>query len=306
MKEMKSILENFLSHLANVRSASRHTLRNYRLDLEDFIGFCETRLCSDWAEVSNGLLRDYLQERSQRLTRRSLARRMAALRSLHRYLRQQNEWTGQEWTRVPLPKAEISLPRVLSQEEVNRILGSPNRSTPEGLRNRAILEVLYSTGLRVSELESLNWADLPGDPSEGGVIRVVGKGSKERIVVFGAVAGQALALYLGLREHFAVDEEEAALFLNFRGSRLTARSVERIVRQAALESGVPGTVTPHTLRHSFASHLLAEGADLRVIQELLGHSSLSTTQKYTHLTLEQVREELERTHPLKDFPGRAR
>ncbi|MGZ3711803.1 MAG: tyrosine-type recombinase/integrase, partial [Bdellovibrionota bacterium] len=195
--------------------------------------------------------------------------------------------------RIPLPKAEKKLPAYLSVEETERLLIAPEEGTREGLRNRAILELLYSTGLRVSELAALDLSDLSAE----GTILVLGKGKKERLVVFGTYARKSVDEYLAMRNEFKPDEDEVALFVNSRGGRLSVRGIERIVHDSAMLAGLPNDVSPHTLRHSFASHLLARGADLRVIQELLGHSSLSTTQKYTHIEIEQLMREYQDAHP---------
>lgn len=289
-------MEDFLNHLRDERDASVHTLRNYRIDLVSFSAYFKGSF--DPAAVTALDLRAYLSSLYEKNAKTSIARRLAAIRSFYRFLYRKGLVESDVAERVPLPKSEKRLPRHLSLEETEKLLGSPEPSNALGLRNRAILELLYSTGLRVAELASLDTDDLMAIPqSEGGTIRVLGKGKKERLVVCGATARAAVASYLDRRQEFGPEEEETALFLNSRGGRLTVRSIERMVEVAARAVGLPGDVTPHTLRHSFATHLLANGADLRLIQELLGHASLSTTQKYTHLELEQLMREYRSAHP---------
>jgi integrase/recombinase XerC len=293
-------MELFLSHLRDEKDASVHTLRNYRIDLVSFSAyFRQTQGDSfDPKTITPLDLRAYLSSLYEKNAKSSIARRLAALRSFYRFLYRKGLVESDVAERVPLPKTEKRLPRHLSLEETEKLLGAPEPSNALGLRNRAILELLYSTGLRVAELASLDTDDLAHIPqAEGGTLRVLGKGKKERLVVCGATARAAVATYLDRRQEFGPEDEETALFLNSRGGRLTVRSIERMVEVSARAAGLPGDVTPHTLRHSFATHLLANGADLRLIQELLGHSSLSTTQKYTHVELEQLMREYRSAHP---------
>jgi integrase/recombinase XerC len=293
-------MEDFLSHLRDEKDASVHTLRNYRIDLVSFSAyFRQTQGDSfDPKAITSLDLRAYLSSLYEKNAKSSIARRLAALRSFYRFLYRKGLVESDVAERVPLPKTEKRLPRHLSLEETERLLGAPEPNNALGLRNRAILELLYSTGLRVAELASLDSDDLTQIPqAEGGTLRVLGKGKKERLVVCGATARAAVASYLDRRQEFGPEDEETALFLNSRGGRLTVRSIERMVEISARAVGLPGDVTPHTLRHSFATHLLANGADLRLIQELLGHSSLSTTQKYTHIELDQLMREYRSAHP---------
>jgi integrase/recombinase XerC len=299
-KGMHPWMEDFLSHLRDEKDASVHTLRNYRIDLVSFSAyFRQTQGDSfDPKAITSLDLRAYLSSLYEKNAKSSIARRLAALRSFYRFLYRKGLVESDVAERVPLPKTEKRLPRHLSLEETERLLGAPEPNNALGLRNRAILELLYSTGLRVAELASLDSDDLTQIPqAEGGTLRVLGKGKKERLVVCGATARAAVASYLDRRQEFGPEDEETALFLNSRGGRLTVRSIERMVEISARAVGLPGDVTPHTLRHSFATHLLANGADLRLIQELLGHSSLSTTQKYTHIELDQLMREYRSAHP---------
>lgn len=293
-------MEDFLRHLSVEKNASAHTIRNYRIDLVSFHSYFRASRGDgfDPGSLTPVDLRAFLSSLYEKNAKTSIARRLAALRSFYRYLFRQGLVSSDVAARVPSPRAERRLPRHLSVGETEKLLATPEGSSPIGLRNRAILELLYSTGLRVAELASLNTGDLTSLPEgEGGTLRVQGKGRKERLVVCGTTARKAVAEYLAVRQGFGPRDEEPALFLNTRGGRLTVRSIERMVEATALAAGLPGDITPHTLRHSFATHLLANGADLRLIQELLGHSSLSTTQKYTHLELEQLVAEYRTSHP---------
>ncbi len=289
------LVEAFLEHLRDEKDASPHTLRNYRMDVLSFLAFLTKAKGPRFSleEVVVLDFRSYLSSLYGQQAKVSLARRLAALRSFFRYLYRQKHISRDHSSLVPTPRVEKKLPTTLSVAEVSLLLEAPDQNSKEGLRNRAILELLYSTGLRVSELVSLDKENFSGS----GVFRVVGKGRKERMVVYGDTAAKVVAAYLEVRKEFSPREEEPALFLNSRGGRLTVRSVERIVAAAALAAGLPAEVTPHTLRHSFASHLLANGADLRLIQELLGHASLSTTQKYTHVEMEKLLTEYRQAHP---------
>ncbi len=294
-------MDEFLEQMRVEQRASAHTLRNYRIDLVSFFTYLESLRGPgfDPGSISQLDLRAYLSSLFEKSARSSIARRLAAIRSFYRFLYRQGRVPSDIAARVPLPKAEKRLPRHLSLQEMELLLATPSITTSLGLRNRAILELLYSTGLRVAELAALNLDDVTS-ASEGGshTLRVLGKGAKERIVVYGSTARSALENYVMAREDFGPEEEERALFLNARdGTRLSVRSIERMVEATAREAGLPPDVTPHTLRHSFATHLLAGGADLRLIQELLGHSSLSTTQKYTHIELESLLAEYRLAHP---------
>jgi integrase/recombinase XerC len=293
-------MEEFLDHLRDEKNASVHTLRNYRIDLASYAAFFKNSIGDNFdpGKITTVELRSYISSLYEKNAKTSIARRLAALRSFYKFLFRRGLVDADVAERVPLPRTEKRLPRHLSVEETEKLLGTPECANAMGMRNRAILELLYSTGLRVAELASLDTDDITAIPElEGGALRVTGKGKKERLVVCGVTARKAVAAYLDRREEFGPEEEESALFLNSRGGRLTVRSIERMVESVARAAGLPGDVTPHTLRHSFATHLLANGADLRVIQELLGHSSLSTTQKYTHLELEQLVREYRVAHP---------
>ena len=283
----QELTQKFLQYLSEERDASPHTLRNYGMDLEQFRKFLGA---AEWNQVSLEDFRAYLSSlHEKKKSRITIARNMAALRSFFRFLAKHGHISRDDSHLVPVPKSSRHLPFTLSEEQVIALLEAAGNA-----RDRAILELLYSSGIRVSELVALNSEQIPLGP-EGGTLRILGKGKKERLVVFGKKAGHCLEEYLA--ERGEPKGAEKALFLNQKGGRLTSRSVERMVQATALKAGLSGDVTPHTLRHSFASHLLAHGADLRVIQELLGHSSLATTQKYTHVEMDRLRNDYYRAHP---------
>lgn len=298
-------LDLFLEHLRLEKGASEHTIRNYRMDVESFLSYMQSMHGKqNLKEINGTTLRAYLSGLYEKNSKVSIARRLSGIRSFFRFLFKRNIIPTDISDQIPLPKAEKKLPHFLSQSEVLKLFSSLEMEKKEGVRDRAILELLYSTGLRVGELVSLNLDSLldSNENESGGSIRVLGKGKKERLVVYGWNAKLAVKEYLKLRPDFvvhgdAIKQDQEALFLNSRGGRLTVRSVERMVSAAAVKAELPSDTTPHSLRHSFASHLLANGADLRLIQELLGHSSLSTTQRYTHIELEQLLREYEMAHP---------
>lgn len=292
-------ITEYLEFLRLERASSPHTLRNYRMDLESFAEYLKSlKGTIEFDTVESTDLRAYLSSLYSKQAKVSISRRLSALRSYYRWLARKGYIKDDIAARIPLPKTEKHLPTYLTVEQVEALLNAPEQSSKEGRRNRAILELLYSTGLRVSELAALNAEDISHATEEGGAIRILGKGKKERLVVFGGKAKSALDDYGAVRSAFFVGSSTSeALFLNSRGDRLSTRGIERIVQASALAAGLSNDVTPHTLRHSFASHLLANGADLRLIQELLGHSSLSTTQKYTQIELAHLVREYRKAHP---------
>ncbi len=294
-----SVLERYFTWLSASKGASPHTIRNYRMDLKSLVQHYGS---SDLTRLSPESLRAWLAYLAgdQENSRNSLSRKLSAVRSFFRWLQREGIVDTDVAALVPLPKKEKKLPTFLSVAEVDRLLAAPAADTPDGIRDRAIMELLYSSGVRVSELTALNLDQLRFSRDGGGTFRVIGKGNKERLVVFGDAAQKALEAWLLARASVVAPgriPQESPVFLNRLGGRLTPRSVERMVEHFRRVVGLPGRVTPHTLRHSFASHLLANGADLRAIQELLGHSSLSTTQKYTHIQLENLLREYEMSHP---------
>lgn len=266
------------------------TLKAYAEDLRDFHAFTDKRL----KNIDNHDIRSFLAFlHHKKLMKSSIARKLASVRSFFKYLHREGFISSNPARLVSTPRVPKNLPRFLTIDEVFSLVEKPQGDTFSATRDKAILELLYSSGLRVAELTSLDFGDL--DIKES-LVRVKGKGMKERIIPVGSRAMDAIRNYLP--ERISLKKESQALFLNVRGGRLTQRSVRRIVvhysRMVSLSSH-PG---PHTLRHTFATHLLHEGADLRVIQELLGHSSLSTTQKYTHVDIKHLMEVYDKAHPM--------
>lgn len=298
---LDAAVASFLTFLRTQRRASPHTLRAYGLDLEHWTDDLRTkRGISTLEDLGSRLeprhLRSYLSTLHDSHERSSLCRRLSAIRSLLRWLRNQGSISRDVGSLVPTPKAQRPLPRFLKVEEMLELIQAPDGTSFLGRRDRALLELLYASGLRVSEAVGLDLKDLD---LESEWVKVLGKGSKERVVPFGPRAREALERYLEDRRRFAaVDSGEAPLFVNYRGTRLTARSVARILARHLVRIESSKSLSPHGLRHSFATHLLAAGADLRTIQELLGHSRLSTTQRYTHVDLGALLEEYRGAHPL--------
>ena len=297
------LIQAYADHLRGERHVSPHTLRNYVSDLAQFRGFLtERKLCLDDSDAVDAskvdihVVRAYLAALAKDRKKSSIGRKLAALKSFFRYLVAVHRLQKDPLLLVQTPKQDKPLPGFLSVDDVFQLLTGIKVKSSLDMRDRAILELFYSTGVRVSELVSLNWAALDFQLE---IIRVVGKGSKERIVPFGKVAKEALekyALEQRKRWHYAC-KGEAPVFLNNRGGRITTRSVARIVEKHLRQAGIAVKMGPHGLRHTFATHLLNNGADLRVIQEMLGHASLSTTQRYTHLNLDQLTAVYDKAHP---------
>lgn len=298
---MQNEIGDFLDYLTFERNVSPNTIIAYRDDLESFIGFlCNDYLTMgrdqlDFRRVDHLTVRSYLAHLSRRkLSRATVARHLSALRTFFKYLVREEIVEANPARSVTTPKREKHLPAVLQTSDVALLLEQPDTSTTLGIRDAAWLELLYASGLRISELTGVDLDDLE---LKSRLVKVRGKGSKERIVPFGSKAEAALRAYLAVRGELVRNVEEQAVFVNFRGDRITTRSVRRLfdgyVRDASLRAGV----SPHTMRHSFATHLLNAGADLRGIQELLGHASLSTTQKYTHLNDWQLMAVYKKAHP---------
>jgi len=285
-----SAVEPFLRYLAVERGASPHTVKSYRTDLADCVAFLSARRLGSLADADARVLRAYLADLHDRgLARASVARRLASLRSFYGFGMRRGHARANPARELATPRPPKRLPGYLPIDESLALLRAPAPPTRAGARDRAVLEVLYATGVRVAELAHLDVEDI--DLREGSA-RVLGKGGKERIVPMGRQAVDALRAYLGDRAGGA-----GPLFLNERGGRLTVRSLHRIVRARARAAGLHRRVSPHTLRHTFATHLLDAGADLRLIQELLGHSRLGTTQKYTHVSADRLMKVYDAAHP---------
>ncbi|MGA2903469.1 MAG: tyrosine recombinase XerC [Candidatus Korobacteraceae bacterium] len=278
------------------RNASLHTIKAYRTDLAQFAEYVGPQ---NWREIDHVLIRGYLANLYARgLSKTSVARALAALRSLYKWLAQEGEVEQNPAALVATPKLPKKLPRVPTIEEINTVLDSemPECSAFDQ-RDQVILELLYGCGIRNSELIGINLDDIRWSNE---VVLVRGKGRKERYVPFGDSAKAAVQAYLPARQRVLGETRrtgERALLINLRGARLTTRSVGRIVKQIAVARGLSPEVHPHTLRHAFGTHMLEEGADLRAIQEMLGHERLSTTQRYTQLTVKHVMEVYDKTHP---------
>lgn len=288
--------EAFLLHLDRDKNYSAHTRLNYRIDLRDFFAF----LGADAPENADRLrMRSYLAHAAGKgYAKRTLARKLATLRSFYRYFVREGRMAKNPMAAIRSPKLEKKLPSFLSEKEIDRLLSFDAKDL-SGSRDRALLETLYSTGCRVSELVALDERDVD---TIGAVIRVLGKGRKERLCPMGSRALSAVRDYLDARSRDGrIAARRGPLFLNHsphaRGSRLTARSVRRILAKRLEQMSVRGRVSPHALRHSFATHLLNRGADLRSVQELLGHSSISTTAIYTHVSSERLKQVYEKAHP---------
>ncbi len=299
---MQEQIDFFLEYLQFQRNYSAHTLRNYRSDLLEFDHYL-TRGGKDAhlhpRQIDHISIRDFLGHLHQKgNAKTSIARKLAAIRSFFRYLYSEGRVPSNPARLVHSPRLPERTPRFLSVREVETILELPDTETDRGTRDRAILELLYASGLRISELVGINLEDLS---LEQQVTKVYGKGKKERLVPFGKKAEQAIRHYVekrgALLRRQKTAREPNALFLNLRGSRITARSVERNLKDYIKKGALLLNVHPHLFRHSFATHLLNSGADLRCIQELLGHENLSTTQKYTHLSIEELMRVYRSTHP---------
>jgi len=300
---MEKLIEQFLEHLRYERNVSAHTLRNYASDLEQFTYFLvpdrKTKL-PDVAEIDHLTIREWMASlHSDQKKKSSIARKLAALRTFFQFLVREGMLELNPAKLVSTPKLEKKLPNHLSIEEAIRFIESPDLDTDLGKRDRAMLELMYATGVRVAELTTLNVADVD---FQNQLIRVTGKRRKQRIVPFGDPAGDAIRSYLGVREKFLFNapiskRDERALFLNYQGTRITTRSVGRMVEKYIRICAGMHDISPHALRHSFATHLLDSGADLRDIQELLGHARLSTTQVYTHVSMEKLIEVYDKAHP---------
>ncbi|MDO8490697.1 MAG: tyrosine recombinase XerC [Dehalococcoidia bacterium] len=300
---MEELLQKYLRYLEIERNASRYTVRNYTSDIRDsFFKFLKSEGIASLAEVDRLALRRYLGWLAEAgYARSSVSRKLSAVRSMYRYLAWERDIPDNTLAKVSLPKREKRLPPFLTQSETLRLIEAPSLDTPLGLRDRAILELLYAAGMRVGEITGLNVRDINLKSRE---VLVLGKGSKERQVLMGKTAAAFLERYMrSARRKLMGKRRPDALFLNRRGGRLTDRSVQLLVNRYARGAGMQKSIHPHMLRHSFATHMLDGGADLRVIQELLGHASLATTQTYTHVTQKQIRKVYLEAHPRAHMKG---
>ena len=292
-------IEQFTTWLADEKGYSHHTVVNYRRDLLEFSDSVGGQ--NDVSGIDSRSIRDYVYGLNIRNSSSSVARKLSALRTFFRFMVLEHVIEQSPMGSIAMPKQEQHIPVFLSVDEVFALLESPGAEETFGARDRAMLELLYSTGMRVSELVACNMANLDFDIE---MVRVRGKGNRERVVPIGEPAIKALRDYFIQREVQLKNRlqqgkkfDGEALFLNSRGSRLTTRSVERLIAAYGRKAGIDKPVTPHVLRHSFATHLLEMGADMRSVQELLGHASLSTTQKYTHLDMVHLMKVYDKAHP---------
>jgi integrase/recombinase XerC len=307
---MEDAVQAFLRHLEVEKNASAHTVRNYGSDLAQFMAYqTKHHRPQDWPCVDHRQIRGYLAELYRRGEKKSsIARKLASLRSFFRYLAREGRVKNNPAAMVAAPKLGRALPAVLTVDDAIVLVEAPKGVKQKNLRDRAILETFYSTGIRLNELVGLNREDLD---RTSGLLKVRGKGKKERIVPIGTKAIEAIGRYLSVepkppagpartdrdRQEQAGHRFDGPLFKNRLGRRLTSRGVAGIVSRCVREAGLQMRVSPHTLRHSFATHLLDGGADLRAIQEMLGHASLSTTQRYTHLGVDQLLKVYDEAHP---------
>ena len=308
---MREHLKAFLEHLRLNENASAHTIRAYDSDISQYLTFLASHLNRRVVDLTTADL-DHLGARAflgelhrNGQSKASAARKLSAIRALGRYLRREGVLENDPAALVGTPKREQRIPAHLAVEEMSKLLEQPDGSSPLGRRDRAILELFYASGLRLSELVGL---DLDDVNVSGRVVRVLGKGRKERIVPFNQSTASAIRAWLADREQFLRTDAggqtpvarlrtSQPLFLNYRGGRLSTRGVDKLVRKYVAQCSTRYGISPHALRHSFATHLLEAGADLRAIQELLGHSRLSTTQRYTHVNAAQLLETYRKAHP---------
>jgi len=293
---LEKIVADYLDFLNVERGLADNTIDSYRTDLEGFVAFCRKYNLHTLEKTNKDVIMSYLfQLQVGGKSPATIARRLAAVKSFYRYVAAEGILPRDPSSRLDTPKLPQKLPRVLSVKEVDLLLGQPILGEPPGLRDKAMLELLYATGIRVSELVSL---DLERLSLQHRCIRCLGKGSKERMVPLGDVAAHYLTEYLKRgRCKLVKPGATTALFVNQRGGRLTRQGFWKIIKKYAVKANIGARITPHTLRHSFATHLLENGADIRSVQELLGHADISTTQIYTHLTKKRLREVYDRTHP---------
>ncbi len=295
--DFRQHVELLIEYLVVERGLADNTIEAYQRDLEQYADYLRGRGYESFAEAQRSDVQDYLQRlrRQRGWSRTTLARKLASLRQMHRFLIREQLADTDPTANIKAPQPAERLPEVLSIKQCQALLDAPDQSTPAGLRDAAMLGLMYATGLRVTELVGLRIHDIN---FEEGILRAQGKGGKQRLVPVAPQVLQLIQDYLTTaRQGFVQDESEDALFLSRRGRPMSRTRFWQILKQYVREAGVPPDTSPHTLRHSFATHLLSGGADLRAIQEMLGHASLSTTEVYTHLSPEGLRETYDQTHP---------
>ncbi|QTJ50883.1 site-specific tyrosine recombinase XerD [Dolosigranulum pigrum] len=291
-------LAEYIIYLKIERGLSANTVTSYKRDIEKYLTFLTEKKITQLDEVSRFEILDFLQTlRQSGAADNSIIRMVSSLRKFHQYLKRESIVSDDPMQLIDTPKKASTLPKAISPQAVEQLLEAPDTTTPLGVRDRTILELMYATGLRISELVNLKLSDMH---LTMGFIQTMGKGEKERIIPLGEIASQWLNHYLdGARVYLQDQSAETSeyVFLNSRGKGLSRQGVWKKVKQLALEAGIDQNVTPHTLRHSFATHLLENGADLRMVQELLGHADISTTQIYTHITKTRLKQVYSDYHP---------
>ena len=293
---MERILKDFIYYLSVERGLADNTLDSYQRDLKKYLQFLKKHGINDYHGISRTHISQFLLEQKEKgLAPSTLTRNLASIRSFYNFLLREQIIQENPAAELESPRAEKKLPRVLSFKDMERLLEQPKTGEAIGLRDKAMLELLYATGIRVSELVSLS---LNNVNIKMGFLRCDGKGNKERMIPLGSVAIKSLQDYLQYgRNKLIKQKDEKALFINQHGKRLTRQGFWKILKKYALKAGISTEITPHTLRHSFATHLLENGADLRSVQEMLGHADISTTQIYTQITRRKIKQIYDQTHP---------
>ncbi|MEB7452410.1 site-specific tyrosine recombinase XerD [Lysinibacillus sp. VIII_CA] len=298
MNEFQYAVEDYIHFIQVERQLSVNTLASYRRDLESYVNFLQNAEgMANFNHIERTtILRHLEQLRVQGKTSRTIARHISSIRSFHQFLLREKRAESDPTVHLEMPTIEQKLPKILSIEEIEALLTAPNRSKPQGIRDLAMLELLYGSGMRISELIALDLADIH---LTMGFVRVFGKGGKERIIPLGKSALSAISTYLNnargqLQGKYPKTD---AFFINQRGKRLTRQGCWKLMKEHALKAGIQHELTPHTLRHSFATHLVENGADLRAVQEMLGHADISTTQIYTHISKTRLSEVYKQFHP---------
>ncbi|MDM5232400.1 site-specific tyrosine recombinase XerD [Lysinibacillus pakistanensis] len=298
MNEFQYAIEDYIHFIQVERQLSDNTLASYRRDLETYVSFLqEVEAMSDFRKVERTIILRHLEQlRMQGKTSRTVARHISSIRSFHQFLLREKRAETDPTVHLEMPTIEQKLPNILSIEEIEALLMAPNRSKPQGVRDVAMLELLYGSGMRISELIALDISDIH---LTMGFVRVFGKGGKERIIPLGKSALSALNHYLNSARGQLQGKypKTDAFFINQRGKRLTRQGCWKLMKEHALKAGIQHELTPHTLRHSFATHLVENGADLRAVQEMLGHADISTTQIYTHISKTRLSEVYKQFHP---------
>lgn len=289
------LLDQFVSHLKNERRLSLHTVSNYSRDLQQFAQYCEEKDLAQWKDCNVFFMRAFIASKHRKgLSGRSIQRHIATIRSFFAYLLREGIVKTNPMVGLSAPKADRKLPSPLDVDQVSRLLDNKEANEPVLIRDLAMMELMYSSGLRLAELVSLNVDDI--DFNEG-TLPVTGKGSKTRVLPVGKYALESIKRWLSVREALCESSEQRALFVSKRGRRISERNVQERFRLWGIRQAIDSHVHPHRLRHSFASHLLESSGDLRAVQELLGHSDISTTQIYTHLDFQHLAEVYDRAHP---------